>query len=365
MAQKYDPKTKKWYYYGSYVKNGKRIQYKKRGFTTERKARIAEEDFREFIESQKDKILFQELSEKYITFQKSRVKDSTLLKDTFVVNKWNKDFGNKYVQDITKAELQEYIDNLDLNYSKRYVEKLFYVANSIFKFGIKKELIDFNPLDRIERNRRPNEFKKEMQFWEINEFELFIEYVNDPMWKAFFATLFYMGIRKGEAMALMWKDIDFENKIMNIDKTTGARDRVKKVKYTPPKTKNSYRKITIPNVLMEYLKKWYEIEKEFSGFGENSFVFGNDLPLASETIRRAFDNYIIEVNKDKHLKRIRVHDLRHSHASYLINNMEKGFSDYDIARRLGDTVETLHNTYAHWYKRKDAKIINFMNSDLG
>ena len=61
MAQKLDKKTKKWYYYGSYVKNGKKIQYKKRGFSTERKARIAEEEFRNEIETTKDKILFNDL----------------------------------------------------------------------------------------------------------------------------------------------------------------------------------------------------------------------------------------------------------------------------------------------------------------
>ena len=44
--------------------------------------------------------------------------------------------------------------------------------------------------------------------------------------------------------------------------------------------------------------------------------------------------------------------------------MSAGFTDYDIAKRLGDTVATLHNTYAHWFKRKDENIINFMNMDF-
>ena len=61
---------------------------------------------------------------------------------------------------------------------------------------------------------------------------------------------------------------------------------------------------------------------------------------------------------------IRIHDLRHSHASYLINNMAAGFTDFDIAKRLGDTVSTLHSTYAHWFKSADKSIIDFMDKDI-
>ena len=376
MAQKYDKKTKKWYYYGSYVKNGKRIQYKKRGFTTERKARIAEEDFRYRIEHEKDKILLNELIDKYEDFMNGRIKESSHDNHTSVLKKWRIRFGNTFVQDLNENEIQEYVDELDKKYSKRYVNKIFYAANSVFKYGVKKKIINLNPLDFVDLNKRPNEKEKEMLFWEPEEFNSFIKYVDDPLWNTMFSTLFYMGIRKGEAFALQWKDIDFNAKTMRINKTSGTKQRTKKIKYTTPKTDNSYRIITIPNTLMEKLTNWNNIEKNFYGYSQDSFVFGNDLPIASETLRSNFNKYIElanaeiikniieDVNVEKPIKKIRIHDLRHSHASYLINNMEKGFSDYDIAKRLGDTVETLHKTYAHWFKKKDAKIIDFMNTDL-
>ena len=59
----------------------------------------------------------------------------------------------------------------------------------------------------------------------------------------------------------------------------------------------------------------------------------------------------------------RFHELSHSHASFLINNMSAGFTDFDIAKRLGDTVATLHNTYAHWLKAADKGIIDFMDKE--
>lgn len=368
MAQKLDKKTKKWYYYGSYVKNGKKIQYKKRGFSTERKARIAEEEFRNEIETTKDKILFNDLIDEYERFTDGRIKESSHNKHHSILKKWRSRFGKVYVQDLKENELQSFVDELDKRYAKRYVEKIFYDASAVFNFGVKKKLIEFNPLKDIEKNERPNEMKKEMLFWEPDEFEKFIGNVDDIMWKTLFSTLYLMGCRKGECIALTWKDIDLNKKTMDIHKTSGAKERNKKVKYTTPKTDNSYRIITIPNSLIELLKEWKKVESTFNGFSEDSFVFGNDLPLPAETIRRNFDKYTkvtnLKLREEEQIPRIRLHDLRHSHASYLINNMEKGFTDYDIAKRLGDTLETLHKTYAHWFKQKDAKIIDFMNTDL-
>ena len=368
MAQKKDQKTGKWYFYGKYKKDGVFKNYKKRGFKTKREAVLAEEKFLLELTRSQNNITLSQLMDKYLANAKTQVKESTVDNNQGALKKWVRKFGDMYVSEITRAELQDFVDELDARYSKRYVEKIFYCGNTMFNYGLTKELIDKNPLTGVERDKRPNEMKKEMLFWEPDEFEKFIANVDDIMWKTFFSTLYMMGIRRGECIALTWKDIDFVKKTMSIYKTSSAKQRNKKVKYTTPKTKNSYRIITIPDALLSLLKEWKSVESTFSGFSENSFVFGNDLPLPAENIRRNFIRYIKLTNDklrdEEKIQQIRIHDLRHSHASYLINNMEKGFSDYDIAKRLGDTVETLHNTYAHWFKTKDSKIIDFMNVDI-
>lgn len=368
MAQKKDQKTGKWYFYGKYKTDGVFKNYKKRGFKTKREAVLAEEKFLLELTRSQNNITLSQLMDKYLANAKTQVKESTVDNNQGVLKKWVRKFGDMYVSEITRAELQDFVDELDARYSKRYVEKIFYCGNTMFNYGLTKELIDKNPLTGVERDKRPNEMKEEMLFWEPDEFEKFIGNVDDIMWKTFFSTLYMMGIRRGECIALTWKDIDFTKKTMNIYKTSSAKQRNKKVKYTTPKTKNSYRIITIPDALLSLLKEWKSIESTFSGFSENSFVFGNDLPLPAENIRRNFIRYIKLTNDklrdEEKIQQIRIHDLRHSHASYLINNMEKGFSDYDIAKRLGDTLETLHNTYAHWFKTKDSKIIDFMNMDI-
>ena len=368
MAQKKDQKTGKWYFYGKYKKDGVFKNYKKRGFKTKREAVLAEEKFLLELTRSQNNITLSQLMDKYLANAKSQVKESTVDNNQGALKKWVRKFGDMYVSEITRAELQDFVDELDARYSKRYVEKIFYCGNTMFNYGLTKELIDKNPLTGVERDKRPNEMKKEMLFWEPDEFEKFIANVDDIMWKTLFSTLYMMGIRRGECIALTWKDIDFAKKTMDIHKTSSSKQRNKKVKYTTPKTKNSYRIITIPDALLSLLKEWKSVESTFSGFNENSFVFGNDLPLPAENIRRNFIRYIKLTNDklrdEEKIQQIRIHDLRHSHASYLINNMEKGFSDYDIAKRLGDTLETLHNTYAHWFKTKDSKIIDFMNMDI-
>ena len=74
---------------------------------------------------------------------------------------------------------------------------------------------------------------------------------------------------------------------------------------------------------------------------------------------------MINENNDHILPDIRVHDLRHSHASYLINNMSDQFTVYDIAKRIGDTVDTVLNTYAHWFNKDvDRKVVNAIDQQI-
>lgn len=106
------------------------------------------------------------------------------------------------------------------------------------------------------------------------------------------------------------------------------------------------------------------------GFSENCYVFGYDRPMPEERPRRYMIKVLDKLNEDKpedqQLKKIRIHDFRHSHASWLINNMGKyNFSDYDIAIRLDDTVQMLHSTYAHQFKDAGRNIIEFMENDIG
>lgn len=364
MAQKKDEVTGKWMYYGSYVdSNKKRIQYKKRGFDSRKLARKAEDHFRDCVDNPIAHMTFEELYKKYLPYAKKSIKDSTDISNKEMSTKICATLGSYLLQELTEEKLENYINDLDTKYSKEYVKKIYYNLNKVLRFGVEKKYLNHNPLINVKRDARKNELKKEMKFWEPSDFQKFITNVDDELYKTLFTFMYYMGSRKGETIALTWSDVDFIKGTVRINRAASSKLRNR---ITSPKTGNSIRTISMPNQLIDIMKNWYKSQKNLYEYSEDCFLFGYHKPLPVETIRRKFKNYIdltnelIEDEKDK-IPVIRMHDLRHSHASFLINNMSAGFTDFDIAKRLGDTVSTLHSTYAHWFKSADKGIMDFMN----
>lgn len=366
MSVMKDKKTGKWLYYGAYPKghpkHGK--QYKKRGFKTRREAMIAEDEFLDQSINYSKYITVEKLSEEYLLHVSKRVKNSTLISYESNIKKIINRFSDTKVSELTEEILQSFFDEMDSEFSKKYVNRLYFIFNNMLNFAVRKNYLPTNILKtQIQLDARKNEVQKKMYFWEPDEFNKFIENVDNPRYYACFSFLFYMGCRKGEMMALRWNDIDFINRTVKIDKNYCYLEN----KITTPKTNNSYRTITIPKVLYDILVQWKERVKSFQTYTENGYIFGNgNIPLKPSTLDRNFKYYIQKANDryNNEIPVIRIHDLRHSHASYLINNMSAGFTDFDIAKRLGDTVHTLHKTYAHWFKSGDSGIIDFMNNDI-
>lgn len=119
----------------------------------------------------------------------------------------------------------------------------------------------------------------------------------------------------------------------------------------------------MPNVLVDLIKEWKAIQSKFEGYSKDFYVFGLDEPVADSTLQNKHLKYTREAQiRGYDVPRIPIHGFRHSHASFLINNMSTSFTDFDIAKRLGDTVETLHNTYFHWFQSGDQSIVDFMNN---
>lgn len=276
-------------------------------------------------------------------------------------------FGDRDIVSITSEELQEYIWQLDYEISERSVKKIFYAMNPVFQLAVEKGYIPANPMGKVKRRINKDKPREEMKIWEPDEFQLFLdEFPEKDRFYYFFEFLYFMGTRSGEANALTWNDIHFNENTVEIKKSVSFKLRPYKI--TSPKNPNAHRKISMPKRIHDSLKELYKLQKEYEGFTLDCFVFGFDKPLDPETVRRVKREKVKaanekDENKNKQLELIRVHDFRHSHASYLINNMSDQFTDFDVAKRLGDTVQTLHNTYAHWFKQRDKSIIDFMDKD--
>ena len=306
---------------------------------------------------------FSELAAECIS-NATEIKEVTKRTDEDIIEKCNIVFGSKKINLFTKDYLQDFIRNLEQKYSKSYVSKYYYTINKIFNYAVDEEYIQVNPMSKVRKSAFKDEVKKEMLFWEPDEFNTFISYVKSEEMKCFFTFLYYMGTRKGEAMALQWKDIDFKTSTVKIYKSMTNKIKGKTWEITSPKTKNSIRTIIMPDIVKQSLADHKGVARSLYGYSEDCFVFGFSRPLPAETVRRTLIKATQEANDDGNdLKQIRVHDFRHSHVSYLINNKTNQYSDYEIAQRMGDTVETIRDTYAHLFKDADKKIIDFINKD--
>ena len=231
----------------------------------------------------------------------------------------------------------------------------------IVRYAVQKGYLETNPCAPIEVIKNPNAKKNEMKYWTLDQFNLFIPFVTNPMYNLLFKNQFYNGTRIGEALALTWEDIDFENKTITINKTW-SKDLHQ---VTTPKTNNSYRTITIPSFLCDNFKAY----KELLDVPDKSFIFGIDTPISNTAVRTYLLRAIKAANQsnEEQIPTIRIHDLRHSCASYMIGNMVRdgssNFSLYDVAKRLGDNLNTVLSVYAHWLPQADKGIAKFMDKD--
>lgn len=172
-------------------------------------------------------------------------------------------------------------------------------------------------------------------------------------------TLAYTGIRRGEALGLQWKNIDFKKHTITVERTRddkGSRT---------PKTKNSYRTIVVDEIVMvqlENYKKW--CKKELLTVGkkltDETFIFiSSDIP---EPIKEHIPIHIIRKSiKRTGIHKINVHGLRHTHATILLNN---DFNVKAIADRLGNTVQMIYNVYGHVMKKTEKESVLVFNQAL-
>lgn len=313
----------------------------------------------------KEKLTFAQLCDIFLNHSERLMKESTVITYGCVIKKVDPLIGNVKLNKITKEMIQDIFDEYDKKYSKEYVQKIYYTIRQIFDFAVRQEMIKLNPMAKVTYNLRKNEIKKEMDFYEPHEFDIFIKYC-DGEYKDFFLFLYFMGTRKAETQALVWSDVDFKGNVVRINKTLTHKTNKGSWIITSPKTANSNRNINMPIIISEMLKEKKAKLTEGIDCINDFFVFGTKKPLSSETLRRKKNEAVKKANEDGNsLKTIRIHDFRHSHVSYLINNKSDRFNDYDIAYRLGDTIATIQETYAHMFLESGRKISDFIDRDLG
>lgn len=277
-------------------------------------------------------MLFSALADKYLTHQKTRIKESSYITIESKINKhiipYFKDMAIKDITPLIVLEWQHSIDH----YAYKHKSSLRTQLTSIFKYGERYIGIP-NVMARVEpfRNTEP---KKDVQCWSYEEFTRFIKCCEDLTYNMFFKLLYISGCRKGEALALSWDDIDFDKHTIRINKNL-TRKTSELYKIVSPKNVSSIRTVDMPVKFLEELKE-YKAKSQCS-----TFVFGGDEPLKETNITRYFKACAEKAGN----RIIRLHDMRHSCASLLIS---KGISIVAVSHRLGHkNVEQTLNTYSH------------------
>lgn len=332
---------------------GKEIHKKKRGFSTKKEALQWERDFINQANGSLG-MSFMDFIELYLKDMEKRLKPSTVANKRFLIDLKIIPYFGKFPLDAIKPtdirrwqnELTNYRDQNGKPYSQTYLKTINNQITAIFNYAVKYYGLKENPCHKAGGMGKKN--ADEMLFWTKDEFSAFISALKDhPVSYTMFMTLYYTGMREGELLALTPSDIDFDKGTLTINKSyqrLNGKDIV-----SSPKTPKSNRVVTIPEILKAALRSYMD---KCYGLQPDDRLF----PYTKSYLYHEMEYGI----KESGVKRIRVHDIRHSHASLLV---EMGFSPLLIAERLGhERVQTTMDTYSHLYPNKQVEVANQLDS---
>ena len=223
--------------------------------------------------------------------------------------------------------------------SNAYVRALHRTLVSILNAALTLEIISDNPAKQVGNIAKK---RQEVDFWTVEEFQTFIssfdlnKYKKRLYYTAF--TLFFMtGLRKSELQALTWQDINFSDNSLMVNKSLYYKSKNDWI-INPTKTKTGVRKIYLDKTTVKILSDWEKCQK----VEDNDFVFSQKgSPMSSTSFQYMLKKHCELVN----VKPIRIHALRHSHASLLL---ALGMNDLELQSRLGHTnISTTLGTYSH------------------
>lgn len=333
------------FYYTNY--NGERKQAFKRGFKTKKEALEYERDYLAKVEFNVT-MTFGKMCELYLEDIVHRIKATSFnLRKGILNNKILPFFSKFEVSEITPAHIRKFQNLLisENNYSQTYLKLINTTLTGVFNYAVNFYKLENNPVTKA---GSIGKFTTDMEIWTLDEFNKVSLKLREERIDIYtiLNLLFYTGMRIGELLALTFEDIDYEKRVIRVNKTLVRINGIDVS--TAPKTEASSRDIQITqntiDMIKDYSKRIYEINNKMRIFQINQ-----------TTIRRQMKIFA----KKAGVKEIRVHDLRHSHASLLIH---LGVNPLAISKRLGhEKVETTLNIYSHLYPEAGEKIVEMLD----
>ena len=333
MASYKDEKRGTWYsafYYKDW--NGKKKKKLKRGFATREEAEKYEKDFLA-KSNRKPSMKFSKLVDIYLEDMRSRVRESTYINKSHIINdKVVPYFEDMHVDAITAADVRRWQqDMMNRGYADTYLRTIHAQLSAIMNYCVRYYDLARNPC--VQAGSMGKGFASEMEIWTVDEFDQFMKAMNDkPMAGMAYTLLFWTGMRIGEMLALTVEDVDLEAKTIRINKSLqhiNGRDII-----TEPKTPKSRRVILIPDELAVALSRYMA---NMPSITPQSRI----IPLTKNYL----DREIHKGARKAGVKDIHVHCLRHSHTALIAS---LGATPVEAAERLGhENVQTTMNIYNH------------------
>ncbi|MCM3006744.1 site-specific integrase [Priestia koreensis] len=337
---------------------GKRKTTTRRGFKTKKEAQIAagklEQELLSGTSIANSNITFNETFSQWFSNHSKTIKPST---KKSIESKFKKHilprFGKLKINEITRPYCQQMINEIAGIITS--VNDIKIQANQVFKYAVKMDIIQKNPLEYVSIPKQQKEFINEdnhsnqRNYWKKDEVKKFLAITKEELSlrdHTLFHLLIYTGARKGELLALKWDDINFDTGFIRLTKTLFHNEG--KFIFQTSKTKESKRLISLDTKTLSLLKKW-RVEQIQANLAnactniESKIIFTRD---DGSPMRLAYLNDKLSAVIKKHkLNRITIHGLRHTYASLLF---EAGASIKEVQERLGHSdIQMTMNIYTH------------------
>ncbi len=363
---------------------GKKKRTTRRGFKTKKEARLALSQLE--LDVQKNGVqsvirpreTFQSVYDLWVAQYKNTVKESTL---NTTLNLFKEHvlpvFKDLRIDKIDVIFCQRTANKWCQTSPKRYYRYINYTS-AVFKYAQTLKLIGENPMSIITMPVVQEEITEEVipNFYNREELINFLSVMKekiDPQTFVFFHLLAFTGLRKGEALALKWRDFNFEELTVSVNKTVSVGLKGK-VLVQVPKTKSSIRTISIDGDTAAILQEWRtdqravlerlgKAKKNTINFDQLIFTGIDNQLLQPASPTRWLHSFYRKNRMDKELT---VHGFRHTHCSLLF---DAGVSAEKVQARMGHSdIKTTMNIYTHVTKRGKEetalKFADFMKNDI-
>ena len=348
MSVHKDTKHGTWYAKIKYTDwTGEKKETTRRGFAKKKDAQLFEQDFHRQKQGAHS-MTFKALYDLYMEDIKPRIRPTTYRnKEYLFVSKVLPYFANLPCDQITPAKIRRWQNELvKEDYQETYLRSINNQVAAIFNFAVNYYGLPTNPTKRAGLIGKSH--ANAMKFWTVDNFQKFISCTTTPLYRISFLILFWTGMRVGEFLALTLADFDFDKHLIHITKSCARLGN--EVLIGPPKTPKSRRDISIPSFLVDEVHQFIHT---LHSVDSNARLF--------EITKHGLAHEMKRVAICAGVEKIRLHDLRHSHASYLIH---RGIPIIAISQRLGhEKIETTLQTYAHLYPQERDMIIAAIESD--